>query len=126
MTASGKAESTEEAAVYVNELDVFVTMVLLEGSPATQSLCLFCEQIGYYYEWKKEEDVSIVVKDGKVTRCKLENNVPFVAFFGEPCIPDVPAKASGDRLRIPSARGPVAQSSSVRCPKPGESSPGMV
>ena len=31
-TAVGKAESTEEATVYANDLDVFVTMMLLEDS----------------------------------------------------------------------------------------------
>ena len=39
-TASGKAESTEEATVHVNDLNVFVTMMLLEGSPALLSLGL--------------------------------------------------------------------------------------
>ena len=31
-TANGHAESTEEATVYVNDLDVFVTIMLLEES----------------------------------------------------------------------------------------------
>ena len=31
-TANGKAESTEEATVYINDLVVFVTMMLLEDS----------------------------------------------------------------------------------------------
>ena len=34
MTANGKAESTEEATVYGNDFDVFVTVMLLEDSPA--------------------------------------------------------------------------------------------
>ena len=34
MTAGGTAESSEEPTVFVNDLDVFVTMMLLEDSPA--------------------------------------------------------------------------------------------
>ena len=45
-TANGKAESTEEATMYVNDLDVSVTMMLLEDSPAVLSLGLFCEELG--------------------------------------------------------------------------------
>ena len=55
-TANGKAESTEEATVYVNDLDVFVTMMLLEDSPAVLSLGLFCEQVGYSYAPSLNED----------------------------------------------------------------------
>ena len=46
-TANGKAESTEEA---VNDLDVLVTVMLLEDSPAAPSLGLSCEEMGYSYE----------------------------------------------------------------------------
>ena len=48
-TTSGEAESTEEATVYVNDLDVFVTMMLLEDSPAVQSLGLFFAEVGYSF-----------------------------------------------------------------------------
>ena len=41
-TANGKAGSTEEATVYVNDLDVFVTMMLLEDSPAVLSPGSLC------------------------------------------------------------------------------------
>ena len=47
-TASGKAESTEEATVYVYDLDVLVAMVLLEDSPAVLSLGLLCADVGYF------------------------------------------------------------------------------
>ena len=40
--ASGKAVSTEEATVYVNDLDVLVTMMLLADSPAVFSLWVYC------------------------------------------------------------------------------------
>ena len=40
-TANGKAESTEEATVYDNELDVFVTVMLVEDSPDCY-LLIYC------------------------------------------------------------------------------------
>ena len=40
-TAIGKADSTEEATVYFDDLDVFVTMMVLEDSPAELSLFFF-------------------------------------------------------------------------------------
>ena len=49
-TANGKAVSTEEAPVYVNNVDVFVTVMLLEDSPAASSLGLLCEEVGYSCE----------------------------------------------------------------------------
>ena len=41
MTANGKAESTEEATVYVDDFGVFVTLMLFEDSPAVLSLDFF-------------------------------------------------------------------------------------
>ena len=49
-TASGGTVSTEEATVYVNDLNVFVSTVLLEDSPAVLSLNLLCEEMVYSYE----------------------------------------------------------------------------
>ena len=51
--------------------------------------------------------------------------MPIVAVFAEGRFPDVPVKASDDRLRIPGAQTPgrgeeVAKSSAFRCPQPGE------
>ena len=40
MSANGMAGSTEEATVYVNDVDVFVTMMLSEDSTAVPSLGL--------------------------------------------------------------------------------------
>ena len=60
MTARGKAESTEEAAVYVNELDVFVTMMLLEGSPATQSLGYFANKSATTMSGKRRRSPSLL------------------------------------------------------------------
>ena len=47
MTASGEVQTREEATVYVKELDVFVTVMLLEESPAVLSLGKLCEDHGF-------------------------------------------------------------------------------
>ena len=55
---SVKAESTGEATVYVNDLDVFVT--LLEDSLAVLSLGLLSEERRYSYGWKKGESQTLI------------------------------------------------------------------
>ena len=55
MTAIGKVEPTEEATLYVNDLDVFVTVMLLGDSPAVPSLGKVCEEMRESHEWKEGE-----------------------------------------------------------------------
>ena len=69
-TASGQAESTEEATVYFCGLGVFVTMMLLEDSPAVLSLVSLCEEMGYYHGWKRGESPSMI-KDEKLQAARL-------------------------------------------------------
>ena len=52
MTANGKTRSTEESTVYINDLDVFVKRM------PVVSLGLFCKEVGYSYEWQREESPS--------------------------------------------------------------------
>ena len=51
MTANGEVQTREEATVYVKELELFVTVMLLEETPAVLSLGKFCEEFGYSYHW---------------------------------------------------------------------------
>ena len=51
MTANGEVLSKEEATVFVWELDLFVTVVLLADTPAVLSLRKLCEDHGYNYHW---------------------------------------------------------------------------
>ena len=46
MPANGKAKSTEEAAVYVDDLDVFIIMMLLEDSLAVLFLGFLVRNMG--------------------------------------------------------------------------------
>ena len=54
MTADGKAESTEEARVYAQDLAIFITMMLLDDSPEVLYLGLLCEELGSSCVWKRE------------------------------------------------------------------------
>ena len=47
---NGEVQTNEEATVYVRELDVFLTMKLLEDTPAVLSPGKLCHDHGYSYE----------------------------------------------------------------------------
>ena len=108
---AGKAESMEEATVYVDDLDVFVRLMLREDFHRQYYLWVsLCEYMGYSCEWKESPSSR---KDGKVVRCKSENHVPTVAGSEEPRILDFPAEASGDRLHSPGVQAPEDRSHKV-------------
>ena len=51
ITANGEVQTHEEAIVYVKELEKFLTMKVLENTPAVLSLGKLCDENGYSYEW---------------------------------------------------------------------------
>ena len=51
ITANGEVQTHEEATVYVKELNVFLTMKVLDNTPAVLSLGKLCDENGYSYEW---------------------------------------------------------------------------
>ena len=51
ITANEEVQTHEEAPVYVKELDIFLTMKVLEDTPAVLSLGTLCDEHGYSYEW---------------------------------------------------------------------------
>ena len=51
MTTNDKMQTTEEATENIKELDLFVTVVLLEETPAVLFLGKLCEDHGYTYHW---------------------------------------------------------------------------
>ena len=53
ITANGEVQTHEEATVYVKELDMFLTMKVLEDPLAVLSLGKLCDEHGYTYEWIK-------------------------------------------------------------------------
>ena len=57
ITANGEVETHEEAIVYVKEVDIFLTLKVLDDTPAVLSLVKLCDENGYSYEgmdqWSK-------------------------------------------------------------------------
>ena len=48
ITANGEVQTNEEATVYVRELGIFLTMKVLEDTPAVLSLGKHCDEHGYF------------------------------------------------------------------------------
>ena len=51
VTANGEVQTNEEAQVCVHGLGLFVTVQLLEETPAVLSLGKLCEEHGYSFVW---------------------------------------------------------------------------
>ena len=49
ITANGEVQTHEKATVYVKDLDIFLTMKVLENTPAVLSLGKICYQHVYSY-----------------------------------------------------------------------------
>ena len=77
ITANGEVQTHEEAIVYVKELDLFLTLKVLDNTPAVLSLGKFCDENGYSYEWINGHKPHLI-KDGIRIICNTENFVPIV------------------------------------------------
>ena len=77
ITANGEVQTHEETTVYVKELDIFLTMKVLENTPAVLSLGKLCDENGYSYEWINGQKPHLI-KDGIRIVCNTENFVPIV------------------------------------------------
>ena len=62
ITANGEVQTHEEATVYVKELDIFLTMKVLENTPAVLSLGKLCDENGYSYEWINGQKPHLIKK----------------------------------------------------------------
>ena len=86
MTANDEVQSREEAAVFVKELDLFVSVMLLEETPAVLSLGKLCEDHGYASHWTSGQNPH-VTQIGKIINCNFSHYVPFV-------VPDLSTSSS--------------------------------
>ena len=77
ITANGEVQTNEEATVYVRELDTFLTMKVLEHTPAVLSLGKLCDEHGYSYEWINGQKTHLI-KNGIRIQCNTDNFVPVV------------------------------------------------
>ena len=69
ITTDGSIDTTEETIVDLKELDIFVTIQLLEDTPAVQHLGNY-EENGYSYEWKEDRTPSLI-KNDKIVPLRL-------------------------------------------------------
>ena len=106
ITANGEVQTHEEAIVYVKELDIFLTMKVLENTPAVLSLGKLCDEHGYSYEWISGQKPHLI-KNGIRIICNTENFVPIV-------VPGLSSSSSGSSStsRTPVKRGSRSSSSS--------------
>ena len=87
ITANGEVQSHEEATVYVKELKKFLTMKVLENTPAALSLGKLCDENGYSYEWIHGQKPHLI-KHGIRIPCNTENFVFIV-------VPGLSSSSSG-------------------------------
>ena len=62
ITANGEVQTHEEATVYVKEKDTFLTMKVIENTPAVLSLGKLCDENGYSYEWINGQKPHLIKK----------------------------------------------------------------
>ena len=110
ITANGEVQTHEEAIVYVKELDIFLTMKVLDNTPAVLSLGKLCDENGYSYEWINGQKPHLI-KDGIRIICNTENFVPIV-------VPGLSSSSSGSSstLRTPMKQESHSSSSSSSSP----------
>ena len=77
ITANGEVQTHEEAIVYVKELGIFLTMKVLENTPAVLSLGKLGDENGYSYKWMHGQKPHLI-KNGIRRPCNTENFVPIV------------------------------------------------
>ena len=71
MTANSEVLAKEEATENASELDLFVTVMLLENTLAVLSLEKLCEEFGYSYHWTSGQKPHLV-KKGKASMLKSQ------------------------------------------------------
>ena len=89
LTANGEVQTNEEAQMYVHDLDLFVTMQLLEDTLAVLSLGKLCEDHGYSHEWVSGQKTTVdqrgednCMHNGQLrTACCSQGNPPILVAF---------------------------------------------
>ena len=106
LTANGEVQTHEEAAVYVRELDIFLTMKVLEDTPAVSTLGKLCDEHGYSYEWINGQKPPHLTKNGIRIQCNTETFVPIV-------VPGLSTSSSSSLPASPPMTGHSKSSSSL-------------
>ena len=111
ITANGEVQTHEEATVFVKELDIFLTMKVLENTPAVLSLGKLCDEHGYSYEWITGQKPHLI-KNGIRIQCNTENFVPIV----------VPGLSTSSSSSLPSSRSMTPSRQEIDHPTSSSSS----
>ena len=77
VTANGEVQTREEATICIKELDLFVTVMLLEETPAVLALGKLCEDHRKTYHWTSSQKRHLT-KNGRKVDCNTANYVPFL------------------------------------------------
>ena len=77
ITANGEVQTNEEASVYVRELEIFLTMKLLEDTPVVLLLGKLCDEHGYSCEWINSQKSHLILNGSRI-QCNTENVLPVV------------------------------------------------
>ena len=99
MTANGEVQTKEETTENFKELDSFVTVMLLEETPAVLSLGKLCEDHGFSYHPTSGQKPHLS-RNGKRIDCNISNYVPFV----------VPGLSASSSSTTPSPTSPPSSS----------------
>ena len=100
ITANGEVQTHEEAIEYVKELDIFLTMKVLDKTPAVLSFGKLRDENGYSYEWINGQKPHLI-KDGIRIVCNTENFVAIV----------VPGLSTSSSASSSTSRTPMKQES---------------
>ena len=76
MTANGEVQTREEVTKNIKQLHLFVTVVLLQETPAVPLLEKLCEEHGYTYHWMSDPIPHLTQKDKRIN-CNILNYVSF-------------------------------------------------
>ena len=77
ITANGEVQTNEEATENVHDLELFVTVQILEDTHAVLSPRKLCEEHGYSYDWASGQKPQLT-QNGKRILCNTENFAPIV------------------------------------------------
>ena len=111
ITANGEAQTHEEATVYVQELDIFLTLKILEDTSAVLSLGKVCEDHGYSYEWFRGQKPCLF-SDGLQIQCNTEHYVSIVV----PDLSTTSSPSSSSTLTFPTSSTHAIEGSDLYLP----------
>ena len=104
--------------MYVKELDIFLTMKVLDNTPAVLSLGKLCDENGYSYEWINGQKPHLI-KDGIRIICNTENFVPIV-------VPGLSNSSSGSSSTLRTSMKQESHSSSSSSSSPSSPTVGEI